>query len=408
VRQNFWEVVAGMYAQAYFGQIADWCADHGTALSGHVLAEEDMWGNALFEVSVLEAVRRMQIPGIDILTADPEEIADRTFLGAKGVSSVAHLTGRDTVHCECCAFRPLPSGERLGLNEFIAQANMLHVMGVNLFTLYQSQRQIGEEAFCTYTDYVGRLSLMMRGGRHVCDVAMLYPVRSAWAWWTPSGRDMELPDRTSVGARFSRVADSYVDGCRTLAQSQIDFDVVDEQAIRDAEMRNGAMRIADEAYGTIVLWDPQALELGAAEALTEFCAAGGILIAVGQRPEMTDSAADEAAFDALMDGLFGEGGQAVVLEPDAVVAYIRKRCGADLELSEPNDRVFYTHRRRNGRDLYFIVNNGAEAVTLRPALRVPGPYRVYRPLTGDIEPPASLAELPLAPYEGVFLVTQGN
>lgn len=408
VRQDFWDVVTDMYAQAYFAQIADWCAEHGTAMSGHVLAEENLWGNMMFEGSLTAVVRRMQIPGIDILTADPEAISDHVFMAGKTVSSVAHLTGKRTVHCECCAFRPLPSGERLGLDEFIAQANMLQVMGVNLFTLYQNHRQIGEEAFRRYTDYVGRLSLLLRGGRHVCDVAVLYPIRSAWSCWAPAGRgEAPEPETAGLDRQFSALATEYVATCRELAQHQIDFDIVDERALQEAQMRDGAMRIADEGYRVIVLPLPYALELATARALRDFCEAGGVLISVAQPPELADSARNQPAFDDIMADLFAEGGPCPVLGPTEVAGWIRQRLGADLELAEPNRRVFYTHRRREQRDLYFIVNNGAQPVTLRPRLRVAGPYTVYRPLTGAAEPFGQESELALNGYEGAFLVTCG-
>ncbi len=407
VRQDFWDVVTGMYSRAYFGQIADWCAGHGTAMSGHVLAEEGLWGNMMFEGSLMAAVRPMQVPGIDILTADPDAIGKSVFIGAKAVSSAAHLTGKKTVMCECCAFGALPSGERIGFGEFIAQANMLQVMGVNLFTLYQNDRQIGEEAFRRYTDYVGRLSLLMRGGSHVCDVAVLYPERSAWAWWAPAGKEAG-PERAEVGRRFNKVADSYLDVCRRLAQGQVDFDLVDERAIREAETRDGAMRIADEAYRIIVLPVPGALGLETAQALRDFCAAGGTVVSVGRRPELADSAANQPAFDRLMDGLFAAGGPGSVVAAADLAGRVRGQVGADLELARPDSGVFYTHRRRDGRDIYFIVNSHAGPVTLRPKLRVPGLYALYRPLTGEVGEAESDAALKLQGYEGVFLVAGGR
>ncbi len=407
VRQDFWDVVTDRYARAFFQQIADWCGEHGTALSGHVLAEENLWGNAMFEGSLFEVLRPMQIPGIDILTADPRAIGDHVFMAAKTASSVAHVTGRDTVHCECCAFGKLSSGKRLGLDEFIAQANMLQVMGVNLFTLYQNHRQIGEEAFRRYTDYAARLSLLLRGGTHVCDVAVLYPARSGWSCWVPTGRqDGPMPDTHDLDRRFGRLADAYVEVCRTLAQSQIDFDIVDERAIQEAAMRDGAMRIADESYRVIVLPLPYALEMETVGALRDFCGAKGTLISVGQPPQMADSAKAQPAFEQLMEDLFGEGGPGVVLPAEKVPGHVRERHGADLQLTEPNSGVFYTHRRRDGRDLYFIVNNAPDPVKLTPGLRVKGPYTLYRPLTGETESIGAEPELTLQGYEGAFLVTR--
>ena len=409
VRQDFWDVVTSMYSRAYFRQIADWCAEHGTALSGHVLAEENLWGNAMFEGSLFEVLRPMQIPGIDILTADPEAIGDHVFMAAKTASSVAHVTDKDTVHCECCAFGRLPSGEKLGLEEFLAQANMLQVMGVNLFTLYQNQRQIGEEAFRRYTDYVGRLSLLLRGGTHVCNVAVLYPVRAGWSCWTPDGRGpAPQPETRDLERDFGHLARVYPATCRELAQNQIDFDIVDERAVQEATMADAAMSIADESYPVIVLPAPYALEMKTAEALRNFCDAGGTLISIGQRPELAGSASNQPAFDRLMEDLFGEEGPAVVLRPEELPDHIRDHHGADVRLANPNRRIFYTHRRRAGRDLYFIVNNSPEQVQLKPGLRAEGPYTLYRPLTGKTEEVGREPELTLRGYEGAFLVTRRN
>jgi hypothetical protein len=142
------------------------------------------------------------------------------------------------------------------------------------------------------------------------------------------------------------------------------------------------------------------------EALRDFCNAGGTLISIGHRPELAGSASNQPAFDRLMEDLFREDGPAVVLRPEELPDNVRDRHGADVKLANPNRRIFYTHRRRAGRDLYFIVNNSPEQVQLKPGVRAEGPYTLYRPLTGKTEKVGREPELTLRGYEGAFLVTE--
>jgi hypothetical protein len=68
--------------------------------------------------------------------------------------------------------------------------------------------------------------------------------------------------------------------------------------------------------------------------------------------------------------------------------------------------VLYTHRRLEGRDLYFIINNAPDPAALRLTLRTAGPYTLYRPLTSAVTPFSR--DLSLAGYEGVFVVCEAR
>jgi hypothetical protein len=404
VRQDYWDVATRLYTQAYHQQIADWCAANGIASSGHVLAEEGLYGNIMFQGSLMAVIRPMQLPGIDLLSADPDEVLTKHLMAPKAVSSVAHLTGCEMVQCETSGHNQRQQGSSVGLPEWLGQANILYAMGVNHLTLYHNWTRVGEDGYRAYNDYVGRLGVMLRGGSHVCDVAMLYPVRTGWSWWTPWGgeRASTLP-RESLNKGMDRIAHRYHEAGLALAQSQIDFDLVDEQAVQEATMSNAAMRVADEGYRVIVLPGVEALELKTAQALERFAAAGGIVLRVWETPELADSEQNQAEFGATMKRLFGTAG--APLNVKQLTGEIKSRIGADFELAEPDEQVCYLHRCKEGRDVYFIVNNHAEAITLVPRLRAQGPWKVYRPLTGGIEDAPADLRLPLEGYEGVFLVS---
>lgn len=73
-------------------------------------------------------------------------------------------------------------------------------------------------------------------------------------------------------------------------------------------------------------------------------------------------------------------------------------------LAEPDSQVVYLHRRIDGRDVYFFGNNNPEPIEIRPAMRAAGPWKLYRPLTGEVTDAGDDPKLTLAGYEGVFVV----
>ena len=279
------------------------------------------------------------------------------------------------------------------------------MLGVNQITAYWSWQDIGEEAYRQYNDYMGRLASLLVGGKHVCDVALLYPVRSVWAHFLPSDKPLNVGAQKGQEPEWVlRVADSYPTLVRDLLRKQIDLDIVDEEAILGGQMRDGALCVADEQYRAIVLPPLHALSLATAKALVAFVQAGGLLISTGPLPELAESAAGSAELRALCATLFGATGPAYVVPAADVAAYLHAHLAPDFTLSEPNPDVLYTHRQMDGKELYFIVNNAPAPVTLRPTLGVSGAYTLYRPLDGSVTPANAPLCIELAGYEGVFVV----
>ena len=99
VRQDYYEVLTDVYANAFYGQIQDWCEDHGIASSGHLLLEENILDHVIFHGSMFDVIRRMDLPGLDMLSSNPEEMMHGgsfmgdSFMGVKQIISVAHLSG---------------------------------------------------------------------------------------------------------------------------------------------------------------------------------------------------------------------------------------------------------------------------------------------------------------------------
>lgn len=416
VRQDYYDLITQLYADAYYGQIQRWCRAHGIASSGHPLLEENLVEHLEYHGSLFAILRQMDLPGLDMLSSRPQEMLHggsflgNPFMAAKQVASVAHLTGRDRVHSESSDFEQRSRGETTTLVERRGQGDLLYVLGVNQITSYFRWDGFKEGDWRAYNDYMGRLALLLTGGQHVCDVAVLYPIRTMWAHYLPpleppaSFRNRDV-HRSAWVRRLDR---AYPDLVRELLCHQVDLDIVDEEAIVTAQLRDGALCVAGEAYRAVVLPSVDALSLAAARALAAFCHQGGTLIAVEHLPGLAETAAHTEALRSLFAELFAERGPAVLLPADRVVARIRQVIGPDVALDTPNPDVLYTHRILEGRHLYFVINNAPSAIMLQPTLREPGPYTLYRPLTGLVAPAATPLSLALGECEGLFIVCEAT
>lgn len=409
VRQDYWEVVAGIYARSFYGQVRTWCREHGTASTGHLFAEENLTNHVPYHGSLFSAVRQMDVPGIDMLNANPSSIVSGIgFITPKQVSSIGHLSEARQIQSESSDWGQRNRGRHASLAERIGQGGVQYALGINQITSYYSWGEVGEAGWRTYNDYMGRLASLLTGGHHVCDIAVLYPVRTMWAHYLPPLQPpAESGERQPLrSAWMERVNAGYPDLVQRLLRQQLDVDILDEQALVEAESRDGSLRIAGESYRAIVLPPMHALSLPAARALAAFCHAGGHLLSAGPPPDLAESPEATARLRAEMAALFGHGGPARTVSAEEAPTLLRALIGADLTLQRPNDNLLYTHRQLEGRDLYFLVNSAPEATIVRPTLRVPGPYTLYRPLAGTIGELGNELEITLDGYEGVFVVCE--
>ncbi|SNT46321.1 hypothetical protein SAMN05216276_104633 [Streptosporangium subroseum] len=195
-----------------------------------------------------------------------------------------------------------------------------------------------------FADAVTRLCAVLSLGRHLCDVAVLFPTATAQTGSGDSGRDVAVRtskndgrdtaarsgsgdgarDTTADNERATTQAGSG-DGARdTIADNEratgdgawdaaaraqrvyrelvgdmawfqtvpgaldrlcLDADVIDDESIQRAVVTGGRLEVSTESYGVIVLPAATVLDEVVAERLDAFAAAGGRLIAVEALPD---------------------------------------------------------------------------------------------------------------------------
>jgi len=383
VRCDYLDVISELYYQSFFKQVADWCEAHGIKVSGHVW-EENLEMEAAFEGDLPRIMRGWSWPGVDSLWDHGR--LPRDF---KATGSVAHFRGTRFT----CENQGLHGSESfLDFQKMRLGTNMIAVWGVNSFTPHAfnyNRRRIEYppdwfyhqpywKYFKQYADYTRRLSYMNDGGRHVADVLVFQPTESAWAHSEPvfSTKSPYIPSKWNNP--LDTINAYYTDIMNRLAQERWDFDVADSHYLLEAKLNSRTLAIGNEAFQVLVLPPTTTMRRDVLRKVREFYDQGGMVIGIKILP---DASMEEGRGDPVLSEdvryIFGEsapatsrsnanaaGGKAFFVKDD--VAEILNLLGANLSqdvkvLDGDRSHLFYLHRKKEGVDFYWVVNDSADA-----------------------------------------------
>jgi len=404
VRCHFWDVIGKEVARNYFGRIQLWCRARGIASTGHLLAEEDIGSHVGFYGNFYACASRLEIPGIDCLTSIPASVPWHV---AKLLGSVACRMGRPKTMSETSdhAQHYRPSGDRrprrdVTAREILGTVQRLYSAGINTITSYYSWAGLGDGAVLQINQEIGRLGVLLEGGNHRCDIALLYPLESAWSHFTPQRVWARSPE-------ISRIDAIYRDACYNLFHGLRDFDIIDSEGLAAGRPEGGALRLGAERYRVLILPAVDVLPLPALQRARELVRSGGAVIAVGEVPVNTPGAFPGAEAQKICREIFG--GQAlsgqreasrILLRPggpEGPGIFLPERSGwlltslldriLEPDLSAPDGSPLrYTHRRKEDRDFYFLINDSGAPWTGGVVPRGVGAAELWDPSTGTIQP----------------------
>ncbi|MFG2000508.1 glycosyl hydrolase [Spirillospora sp. NPDC048911] len=135
-----------------------------------------------------------------------------------------------------------------------------------------------------FAEAVTRLCAALSLGRHVCDVAVLFPTATAQAGTRLDGVDppAALAQETYRALVGDMAWFQMVPGA--LDRLRVDADVIDDDSVQRAAVESGRLTVADESYGTVLLPACTVLEAGTARRLITLIEQGGRVVAVGPPP----------------------------------------------------------------------------------------------------------------------------
>jgi len=466
IRCDYFDVLTDLYEQSFFKQISDWCAVHNLKLTGHT--EEWIEYHPYRQGDYFRTMRHLQIPGAD------DHCFRYTFprrtnpVESKVLSSISHLKGAERSMAEAMG----GAGWAITPQKLKYGANLLHIMGCNMLVLHgfyyttNTPQAMDDfpgdwfyenpcwKYFKVYADYVSRLSFMLSGGKHICDIALFYPIATIWAnttWnsseppptrMTGETASIQFPQPSEKDyhnwLRVKQVADCYNNTLIYLVENQTDLDVIDEGFLLQSWIEEGKIKIAGENYRVLVLPRVRILGREVLEKIQKFCRSGGIVIAIGELPSGSrEGGSNDRVVHLKVREIFGKSslevksflqkdkiyshhigrGRAYLVrdEPGLVLEVVRKCLQPDFQILEGDPRDIYSlHRRKEGIDLYFLVNGQAKNRSYTLSFHCQGIPSRWNPETGKatllknyrFERGKTIFSLDFAPDEGCFVVFQ--
>ncbi len=442
---------AELYADGFVKPIAAWCRAHGIALTGHQDQEEIVNPVGLCG-DLLKCMRDQDIPGVDQVFQ-----YGRGSKAYKLISSVAYNYDRALVMTECyggIGGLPVAHLYREAMDQFCKGINLMVPHAVWYDTnqvIFQPELSYRTAPYAAelpaYNRYLARLQRMLQGGRHVADIAVLYPIATLQAGYRFGvGKPYE-------GGVIPPEADYMQVGEALALQVRRDYtfihpEVLDAKCSVDGPTLRLNNQINREQYRVIILPGSRAIHRSNLDKARRFYDNGGVVIATTRLPEWSAEFGQDAPVRETVVALFGSNSPPGASTPTASLASstFLKRTNAhggkayfvarpepaalqralddarsdwdvrfEQDLKVRGGNLSYIHKIIEGRDVFFFGNSSDTPVKTGVTLR--GQLRLERwdPHTGTIQPqPAEIGDgttriaLELAPVRSVFLVSKNG
>lgn len=272
-KADYYDVFSQMFRDGFFKPQGEWCAANHLEYQVHLNHEEMEMALTHSEGDFLRDMKYVEVPGIDAIWHQiwTDTISDYPRLA----SSAAHVYGHPRAFTESfAAYRPAPdvTMARYILNEqFVRGVNLIETMYYPATTGARGgpAAYMKDPAYPALLTYVRRMSYLLSMGEPASSVALLIPSSSMW-----------LGDAASDA--------TFVSTERLLSEHQIDFDIVNEDAIAtDLKAGHGTLEtMSGNQYRTVIVPGAAVLSQAVLDRLRTFAAGGGKVLFLGRTPSL--------------------------------------------------------------------------------------------------------------------------
>ena len=461
VRNDYFDVVSDLFVRNFWKPVADWGRAHGVEVVGQNLGD-GLQLDPAFGGDFMAVQRAMTMPFLE----EEESGASQTFRDPrqfKEPASVAHFENL-RLGCECLLVQG--AGTYVSPQKMRMGTNVLAAWGVNFWNQNTSYDEKNAEwppmmgasqphwkYFHRYADLIRRISYMNDGGRHVADVLLYRPIASVVAFSDPAfdsaprhwkgrarggyaeygnqqyGRIAMRP-YLAWGGDFSWQAEMDYYGLMNLfVQKQKDFDILDDYYLERATIGRGSIELGPERFGVIVLPPMKVIARDALARIRRFYEQGGTVIAYSSLPSgSTEQGWSDPQVADSIHAIFGvardggqdasnrnpQGGQAFFIARDLerVAATISRARVSDFQVVQGSaERLYYLHRVKDHRDLYWIANDDPDPRQIVLSLAALGAPELWDPDRGarrvlpySVRDGRTMVTVELGGWDGVYVV----
>ncbi len=393
-----------LFAKNYIGQVNQWCQDHGIELMGHMLSE-DQDNPVSFHGDLMYCFKYQDCPTVDVIghygmTEDYYKI----------ISSSAYNWDHPHVGVECYGAindMPVDALYKTAMDLFAKGINVMvpHAVWYDAESYwFQPELSYRTEPYASalpqYNQYIARLQTMLQEGRHVADIAVLYPIDTLEYDYNFNKNNEFISEYSNYIALTEQLSEKIRLDYTYIHPSVLDENVTIEGTTLQLNNQNNY-----EAYKVMIIPSIRVISRTNLEKINAFYQNGGIVISVGDLPRMGTEETDNAAIQSLIQEMFGEawdtaqtksiartndkGGKIYHLTDlgsfESVLKQAYDRYDVNISpVPESNGHLTYIHKVISGLNVYFFANSSEIAV--KPTVTLRGEFEnleVWNPVTGE-------------------------
>lgn len=403
---------AELYASGYPKTIQDWCTKHNIELTGHV-DQEEVINPVGITGDLMKSFKYQNIPGFDQIYH-----VGRAGKIIKIVSSSAYNWDKPLVMSE--SFGAFPDDLSISdmyndvMDQFSKGMNLLvpHAIWLNnnndkiVFKPELSYRNSKFNKDLTeFNKYCSRVSYMLQGGRHIADIAVLYPIHGL-----TSAYSFSWGGAPYLGGPANDEFDYQDVGEILFTELRKDFtfihpEILDERCIveNDTILLNNKNNF--ERYKVIIITGSDTISLNNANKLKQFYDNGGIIISTGILPSKSLEFNKDKSIIKIMNYIFIDGSNKndnyysncnksngksyhIINKSTAILNEILSSCSVEFDinidiLNHDNNCVTYIHKTKDNKDIYFITNKCNINTHLAITINSIKEFELWDPHTGN-------------------------
>ena len=282
-RWKYYTLANHAFCGGFFEPYSKWCRENGLLLTGHVMAEEELYEQLRWTGGAMPCYEYFDIPGVDKLFRE-----FRQWVSMKQVSSVAAQLGKTRVLSECFA----GIGNECGFLLRKQIADTQAILGINFINphlaaysirgarkrdypptlFYQQPYWPLENAFSSYLEDLGK---RFAESEDDAELLVLHPIGTARMLYSPLDGGKELESANLALEELTRL----------LVRCGISFHFGDETLLKKyGKAENGLLYLGKCRYKALLLPDIECLSSCTYKLLHSFSLSGGKILFVDRLP----------------------------------------------------------------------------------------------------------------------------
>lgn len=395
-RNRLYGTRAQLYAEGFMKTIQEWAVAHGIQSTGHQ-DQEEILNPVSVSGDLMLCGKYMDIPGIDKIGGNrPAELFykvisssaynwDKQLVMSETYGAMGNLSMKEMYHIAMEQYAK-------GINQLIPHAVWYNDKNVTFLPELSWRNDLYNHSLPAFNKFLSRLNYILRQeGRHVADIAVLYPIESLQGEHVLDGElgfyegGIRIPDTD-----YTHISSLLTD---TLGH---DFTYIHPEILTDkCRVVNGALRMENpvntEEFSLIIIPGMKTISLSNLRKIEQFHRAGGNVLFTTRLPRKSVEPDGDAEVKAIVNRLISNNrtatsGNVYFIEHPAP-AILANRLAACLDVPDvafPTGQALnYIHKEVGRQSVYYFANLKDRPYAANVVLRGKVTPRLLDPHSGE-------------------------